>query len=150
MFSIASVMLFGAIVVNLYQQTGESYLSRSSRRKLIRTLGPLVRVRMPEHLLNEMKQEDKAKHVVNRSNSSTVGCGVKYIPEVKYTPEVEYRPDMVRKTETEPSKSDPKNLEVTIAEWQTVALIMDRVFLLFWAVSNLVTMVTVMVLLRCG
>ena len=142
MFSIASVMMFGAIVVNLYQQTTDAILSRSSRRKLIRTLGPFTRVGVPEHMLQEVREEKKKKTESNEAQgrqdafSSLNGHGFNYDTKSSQQDTKGYHGDTV-------SNYDNR----TEIEWQTIAHIMDRVFLILWAITNTAGLVTILIVL---
>ena len=132
MFSIASVMLFGAIVVNLYSRTDDALMSQNTRRKLIQTLAPLVHIRQPTHLLVHKK--------IKKADSVCDMNGVKN-DQMKMH---ELKSGIKLKTETWNNEEDHDTI---VKEWQTIALIMDRVFLGVWAISNLAALTTTLVLL---
>ena len=136
MFSIASVMLFGAIVVNLYHYTGETLLSRSSRRKLIRTMAPLARVDIPKQLLGDTSRKTETeKQDMN---------GSVRIHEMKQ--QMSYEEPEVDSGEQEVGSGS--SLETMVTEWQTIALIMDRIFLCFWAVTNITALILIVIVLK--
>ena len=136
MFSIASVMLFGAIVVNLYHYTGETLLSRSSRRKLIRTMAPLVRVDIPKQLLGDTSRKTETEK--QDMNISVRKHQMKH--------QMSYEEPEVDSGEQEVGSGS--SLETMVTEWQTIALIMDRIFLCFWAVTNIAALILIVIVLR--
>ena len=132
MFSIALVMIFGAIVVNIYSYTGDDRMSQKSRRKFIRTLAPLFGVTLPAHLVGhkKIKKEDSVPDMKDHQDVPLSKTEIKY--------------GLKPETET----LDPEgNHDTMVKEWQTIALIMDRIFLCIWFLSNLVAVTVTLILI---
>ena len=128
MFSIVSVMVFGATVVNLYHHKGDTLLSRSSRRKLIQTLGPLCRIDIPKQLLEDTgRMKETEMQGMNGSLKK---------PKIKY--EIQQEPEM----------NSGSDLETIVTEWQTIARILDRIFLCIWLVTNITAIIIIIALLE--